>query len=374
MEWDQVISDHNIFLSRSYLKAVEEAPPKGMAMVYLLFFQNNIPIGVAYCQLLKVRVVDSVSGENLPENASIFQKWWYYLKRWLVSPIHFRLMICGNAMVTGEHGFYFLPAIEPEQCRQLLGESLDQLAQNLDQKNYKSHIIIVKDIFPKNIAYGVEKPFNKAQFQPHMELDIRPEWNSITEYLGAMTSKYRKRMKKALKRGKDLYIQELDVAAIEVLLPQMNQLYKKIAERAAFNAVLLAPNYFLSLKKNLGDRMEVLGYYLKGELIGFCTLIDNHLEYDAHFLGYLPEINKEYDLYLNMLLEMIRRTIARKKPKITFARTAMEIKSSVGAIPYDLSVYARHRNPLINSLLPIAVNAMEPKVGWKQRHPFKVSS
>ncbi|MBK6950002.1 MAG: hypothetical protein IPH16_19740 [Haliscomenobacter sp.] len=57
--------------------------------------------------------------------------------------------------------------------------------------------------------------------------------------------------------------------------------------------------------------------------------------------------------------------------RVVFARTALEIKSSVGAVARPARVYLAHVNPFLNCLLPYAVRLVEPKEEWTPRHPFR---
>jgi hypothetical protein len=54
-------------------------------------------------------------------------------------------------------------------------------------------------------------------------------------------------------------------------------------------------------------------------------------------------------LYLNMLYDMTY-SINKGFKEIIFARTALEIKSSVGARP--IQMYIGHTNPVVNVFMP----------------------
>ena len=56
---------------------------------------------------------------------------------------------------------------------------------------------------------------------------------------------------------------------------------------------------------------------------------------------------------------------------IDFARTALEIKSSVGAVPCDLSIYVRHRNRISGSMMKFIFDYLTPEEEWQPRSPFK---
>jgi len=57
--------------------------------------------------------------------------------------------------------------------------------------------------------------------------------------------------------------------------------------------------------------------------------------------------------------------------KIIFGRTALEIKSSIGAEPIMMSGFIFHTNSFINKFMPKIFPKLEPTLAWQQRHPFK---
>ena len=77
-------------------------------------------------------------------------------------------------------------------------------------------------------------------------------------------------------------------------------------------------------------------------------------------------------MYLNMLYNMACYGIDNRFKSIVFARTAMEIKSSIGAKPYPMYIYLNHTNSFIaNTVLKGIVKYMNPIQEWQERNPFK---
>jgi len=72
-----------------------------------------------------------------------------------------------------------------------------------------------------------------------------------------------------------------------------------------------------------------------------------------------------------MLYDMINYSINKKYKRIIFARTALEIKSSVGAKAVDMFGLIKHSNPLINLLVSKTFSYFEPEIEWQERNPFK---
>jgi hypothetical protein len=106
-------------------------------------------------------------------------------------------------------------------------------------------------------------------------------------------------------------------------------------------------------------------------MIGFNTLVKNGDVMDTYFLGYDDTIQREKMLYLNMLYDMIAYSIKKEFKEIIFARTALEIKSSVGAQPEEMFGFLKHSNPLIDKGISQLFCYLEPKTEWKERNPFK---
>jgi len=70
-------------------------------------------------------------------------------------------------------------------------------------------------------------------------------------------------------------------------------------------------------------------------------------------------------------VDMISLSIDIGVHRIIYGRTAMEIKSSVGAEPFHMQFYLQVQSGLINPFVPQIYKMLEPEVVWVQRRPFK---
>jgi hypothetical protein len=100
-------------------------------------------------------------------------------------------------------------------------------------------------------------------------------------------------------------------------------------------------------------------------------MIVNGDSLDTYFLGYDDSVQREKMLYLNMLYDMIACAIHNKYREVVFSRTALEIKSSVGAVPIQTFGYLEHKNALVNRFMPTLFGYLEPEVQWNPRNPFQ---
>jgi hypothetical protein len=204
-----------------------------------------------------------------------------------------------------------------------------------------------------------------------MEMDIKPHWLSNSDYINNFNKKYRDKYKRAKRRLGNITCSELDADTIKSQSKNLYSLYLNVSNNAKFNTFLLPENHFYSLKTELKDAFKVYGYFLNGELVGFYTLILNGKQLETYFLGYNIHLQYPNQLYLNMLYDMAKFAIENKFENVIYARTAMEIKCSVGAIPKPMVIYLKHTNTFVNRILKLLFKFMDPTQNWDQRHPFK---
>ena len=204
-----------------------------------------------------------------------------------------------------------------------------------------------------------------------MILNLCPEWKTKEDYSAALTKKYRDQFKRAQKKIQGINCIALEYEEILHFEEQLYALYHHVAINAPFNTFFLAKNHFSTFKKQVGDRFLLFGYFYEDKLIGFHTLLLNGTTLETYFLGYDAAIQKEKMVYLNMLYNMIAFGIENQLERIIFGRTAMEIKSSIGALPIPMYGFMYHTQPIINRFVPKFFKNLQPPAPFELRHPFK---
>lgn len=373
-DWETAAPAKNLFLQRPYLAAVEENPPQGLQFSYLIFYYHDVPVGIAYCQVSPFSVENSIQSNNKQDKyPCIVRAFGRFLKNLVVGKNH-NLLVCGNLLLTGEHGYYFKNDLDKAVAFDMLEEALLKIQDDWEKQKVNIDGIFIKDILQEHRAPGkvlVERKFREFTFHPNMVLTIPDDWHTFEDYLAAISSKYRVRAKKAFRSGEKIERRELTESQIISYKDRLYELYQSVVDNQDFNMVTLNENYLPALRNWLGDRFRIHGYFIEGELIGYYTTIRNYEELEAHFLGFEAACNKTCQVYLNMLFDMLRAGIEQKAHRVVYARTAMEIKSSVGAEAYDMYCYIRASNRLTNKILPPLLEYLRPPDDWVPRSPFK---
>ncbi|MCA0236772.1 MAG: GNAT family N-acetyltransferase [Bacteroidetes bacterium] len=373
-DWDLAAPAHDIFLQRPYLSILESNPPEGMRFGYLVFYGNDEPIGVAICQIKYFKGDDNINDLQVSaKEPCFFHGLAQWFKRWVAGKTAADILICGNMLLTGEHGFYFHEdKIGQTAFTELLEKALDEVIDIMGREGVKMPVILVKDIAQHHKEQGetlTQKGFFEFCIQPNMVMEL--PFADFDAYLAAMSTKYRTRAKRAIKKLEGVEKREMTLVDIQRELPRIYALYKEVAKNAGFNMVDLNEYYLLALKRDLGHAFRMHGYYQGETLLAFYTTIVNGHELEAHFLGYDKHLNHDLQLYLNCLYDIVRIAFESSCTEIVFARTALEIKSSVGAVAHDLLCYVRHQNSLVNNFTGTILEYLKPVEEWVPRHPFR---
>jgi hypothetical protein len=287
-------------------------------------------------------------------------------------------LVIGNLMHTGQHGFYFeLEKLSQDEFLNTLEKAIQELTLQIRTRfKKKIRIVAFKDYFVddnihKSYQFFKDNGLYKAQVQPNMLLSINKEWKRPEDYIMAFNKKYKRRYKTARKKFANLERRELDAEYIETHSKGIFELYETVSDNAKVNSFKLQKHHFRHLKSQLKEDFRVFGYFLNEQLVGFYTLILNNDILETYFLGYNKELQSQHQMYLNMIFDMAFFGIENKFESIVFARTAMEIKSSIGAKPKTMHVYLKHTNNFIaNTILRCIVKYMNPIQKWEERHPF----
>lgn len=360
--WQANVSNNNLLLDYSYLKNLEDHPIEQYQPYYFLIRKHDNIVGLAYAQAINVSLLDTLQWD---EGNSFANR----LKKWFAGKMSFNIFVCGNQMFTGEHGFTFDESqIDRETFLGALCDSMQYYAQYVLPQ--KIHLLGLKDLDVDSKVLP-SKGFFIDPFLPNMNLCIPEEWDTMDDYMDALSSKYRVRAKRSFKKAKNVVFLELTEAQIKSHQERIMQLYKAVVSNAEFNVVHAPDSYFLDFKRSFPEEFRLFGCFENQELIGFYTSFKNGKDLEAHYLGIDLEKNRKYQLYLNILYKLVEVGIEEGVDKIIFGRTSMAIKSSVGAKAVHPFNYVKHSNRIMNRLLPSILQYFSPEENWEPRHPFK---
>jgi len=363
--WQELAVD-NIFLTKEYLEILEKSVPVNMTCHFIGIFNNSELVGIAVSQFLDLNQLDSFGDRDKCIKSSI--------RNIVFKNFCSHVLLLGNNMLTGQNAYSFSNKIAKSELQLELLKAMDTLKEKFKKSGKKVHISSLKDFEAPEIGEfnpQLLKDYFQFSTQPNMVFTILENWKKEQDYIDALSKKYRDQYKRARKKADGIEKRKLGLQEIIALEEEIYELYFHVVQNAPFNTFFLAKNHFRVFKEILKDKFLFYGYFIDNKLIGFNTLIKNGTAMDTYFLGYDDSIQKEKMLYLNMLYDMIAYSINKGFKEIVFARTALEIKSSVGAKPVEVFGFIKHETKLIDRCTKTIFNYLEPKTEWQERNPFK---
>ena len=373
--WGEVLLNTNFFLDADYLQLIENLHKPQIVSRYAIVYKNKKPIFVCCFQVIDFTadvfggLMESQISDLTSSRLKLFDKYMDKYKDHVIM----RLVTCGNNFVSGEHCFAYSSKIKREDAFFIL-DKISNVVSKEEKLRGTISATLIKDFYSDHLPKEKileENKFIEFTVEPNMIVEIHEKLGGLEDYIALYSKKYRNRAKSIFKSGAQIIKKNLSLEEIKLHEKEMYKLYENVFSHAKFKLVKLTENYFYEMKKNFADTFFVTGYFLGNKLVGFDSgynLRDDTLE--AHYIGVDYEVNKEHELYQNILYHFIELAIAHKKKHLNLGRTASEIKSTVGAKAHELVCYIKPQNSVSKAILKPFISFLQP-TQWIPRNPFK---
>ncbi len=371
--WSSITHDA-MFMRIAYFKALENSKISGLQMRYVVVEKGSEPIAALQIQILNVADKDLNGVINLKE------------KGWLLNNLHnplnqlmFKcggerpnyLICCGSLLVSGEYGICVSGKETLFETGELLPEIVKSVKHSFPDASYCG--CMVKDFFdnaPVDLVLNHQNYF-ELPMDPEMIFYVRDEWKSFQDYLASLSAKYRLKANNSLSRTAHLEKRFLSLREIKEYGTQIMQLYDNVQKRAAIQLIKVSDSYFINLKKEMPEQFYLKAFFDEDKPVAFTSgfhVSGGH--HEAHFIGIDYSLNTSLQLYQNILYSYIDDAIQMKSKHLYFGRTAMEIKTTVGAKAFPLHSYFRLENKVMNKMAKTILKHI-PEQSWIPRNPFK---
>jgi hypothetical protein len=366
--WDELIYQSgkpSIYLDSKMMKSILSSNSRDLAAV--VWKQNGRMIGIALVEDAEAESID------LDKHIDSKRSWFSGISKMLHGSegrFVFRVRVIGPVLGSGLHSDRWAEGISKTEQRRLLTESIFKSKSNTGAS--LPHVAMLKDV---PIHYeGRRKQLYLGwiplEFDPEMLLHLNPEWSTIEDYMQQLNTKSRTKIKRVLKVSSAFVVSEWSAQKLEEQADDLIDLYSEVFDRSGFRLGKLHAQELLQSKRFWGDDFIVLGYELDDELIGFQCAYRNQHEIEAFFVGFRPELVKSHAIYQRMLIEFTRMGIESGCTRVNMGRTALDVKSSIGALPQRLQCDVRFRNPIFHKIAERFTRGFDPaspvwKKAWK---------
>ena len=364
--WEALDCADNIYFNPKFLNSLEKNHSEITFSYIVLIDNHKQPIAFASIKIIDFYLEGIKNDLEFLKN--IGRKLYIFPNK---KPL--KLLICGNTFVSGEHGVFIKKNQDKKAIVKELAKSINHFVNSNRILKKQIDAFLLKDFAEESLFITDElKDYKYHAFSvaPNMKLQLEENWHNFDDYLASMKTKFRVKARKAYQQSAELLIREVTLSTFEEQLPKMTTLYEKVAANAGFNLGNFNLETYRDLKEKLGDDYILKTYWLEDKMVGFVSGVVNKNSLDAHFVGIDYQMNRAYAIYQRMLYEYIKIGISKKLKIINFGRTASEIKSSIGAIPQDLTMYLRHKKTVKNKILKLFLQRVQP-TPFQQKFPFK---
>jgi predicted N-acyltransferase len=364
-DWKSIETGLNIYLTPEYLAAIELSLANELDFRYCIIYKKDIPVALA--------VIVNVPFYIKPQVESALHK---HLIKLVKS--HLKILkgtsiaTCGSPFACGQNGLIFSDKISADEAYTLVAKTFSEINEQAPF-HQKPDLFLVKECWPNSLQDSNKLDdfgFRDFMIDDNMVVQISKEWKSFDDYLNCMITKFRTKAKSAYKKSAALIVKDLTHTDINKYADELTELYTQVVDKSEFSFGILNHQSFSLLKKNLGKSFLVKGYFLEEKLVGFSTAFVFNNIMDANYVGIDYSKNQALSIYPRMLYDFVDEAIQAGCTELRLGRTAEEIKSTVGAIPVNMTLYLNHNSILKNALLKPILCQIKP-TEYAHRHPFK---
>lgn len=363
-----------LFLEKEYLLSMEESSPSALSFRYVCLKEKGKLLAAFYFQVINLssnqlgQIINFEPYSKIVSGLSMLvQNMLFGAKK---DKPHY-LVICGNMYLSGDYGI-LVEGKNQESKAHLLVDAFEFVRKELE-KTGKVMAEIAKDYPAENDIYGAAlkvKKFHPLVMDPIMKMEIRSHWKCFDDYVSDLSSKYRQRYQQVKKKLDDCEVRVMSTGELIERKEEIDRLYLAVQMKSPVRLVMHDSDYLISLSKRLKSNIEFKGIFEKGKLLAFMAGIKDHHHFEAHHIGIDYEYNKSHSLYQNILYQYIEMAILAGSPLLSFGRTALEMKTTVGAMSHTYHAYIKLNNGLVNGI----AGHMLPKkyeMDWIPRNPFR---
>ena len=236
----------------------------------------------------------------------------------------------------------------------LLALTVENLA-----KEQNSPLVVIRDFLESDRpAFDVlcSQGFNVVSNMPLARIKVR--WESYEKYLLAMRSRYRKDVKRRLKRAERTGQRVRRIKNFgELASTWVKQAAVVFENTKGFKREKLAAEYYQNINEKLPEQSELLAVERDGALVAHGMLVNDQNSTTATYFGRDP--GKPNSEWFQLMNEVIRIGIDRKSEYINLGLGSYDAKANVGADVEPLYVYSKSRYRLVNWLMKIVPRTMD---------------
>lgn len=349
-EWDAIIGRNGLFRSHAYFSAIEKTQVNQSEYFYPVIRNQSGEIVAHAC----ICLIDTDLGQLFPK--PLFTVLHSARRLWPRLMIT-RITECASPLSTS-HSISVAPSVDRQLILRLLDEAMSSLA-----REKRSRIIVVRDfLLEDRRAYDgfLQEGFNLVSNMPLARIRVR--WATYDEYLSSMRSRYRKdvkrRLRKACQAGQSVQVlrnfgEEADTWVAQAKTVQHST--------KGFKREILPQAYYRNMDKMLGAKSMLVTAVREGRAVAHGMVLNDDTTSVATYFG--RDAGPAHNEWFSLVNEVIRIGIEHKSEYINLGLGSYDAKSNVGADVEPLFVYTKSTSIVINWIMRLIPRTMDRDTG-----------
>ncbi|OBZ95093.1 hypothetical protein ADU59_14070 [Pararhizobium polonicum] len=323
------------------LLAIEEAGIEGFSWCYITLVQDGRTIAA-----MPAFITDYPLETTLEDGA--LRRFVQRVRRYFPGLLKLKLACLGSPCTeTGTPGFH--PDVRAESRPALFDRLLREFQHYAGTRGCA--LRGVKDV-PQHHALQFKAAFEQQGFAampglPTAWLDI--DFDTIDTYMNRLSSGTRKDMRRKLKSLADITVETR--TDLGDLLPRVMALYQETRERSEWQFEALTPDYFTGILKSMKGRSFCTLYFADNTLLAANILVHDDQTLIDKFFCMDSELGRVHNLYFLSWFTNLRYCLEHGMRRYQSGQAYYENKVRLGSQLTANTMYFRHRNSVVQSLL-----------------------
>lgn len=337
--WDALAPRGQVGLERRHLSAIERSGINAIEPFYILAYEGDQPVGIAYCFLFDLDL-GFLDKDLSPDTVRA-------LRAWHPGFMRARVIEFGFLSGLGE-------TFAARDGR--LGAVARAAAREMERIGRERQVdfVLIRDMpharYAKALAGAAQDGYQPLLGFPIARMAL--PWSSFDEYLKALKGTSRYRVRHMLSQcSTDLESEVLPSFAEHA--PRLAELWRQVHRRAKdYGHEELNEAYFAEIDRQLGERSRVVALKRRGQIVAFSLCLLGDEEYFSSHAGLDYDQAGDDNLHFTLSIAVLKDALASGAAVINRGVTTYDPKFALG-FEADPQVYlVKH---LVNPQLTVSV-------------------
>ncbi len=357
-EWNSIVGKNRLICTYKYLEAIEKSGINDCRFYYPVVCEGGRIVAHASVYFISTEL-DMFARGAAKRAIDLVRR---VKKDFFI----FRSYECGTPVALGST-ISFAAGSDREKAFGILRAEIERLA-----KDNGVATVVFRDFYDDELAQYdglIGAGYTKIRNLPCARIDVK--WKTFDEYLEALRSQYRWKVKDRMRKFHRNGIELSVITDFSDRAENLERLWMNVYEKASeYKRERLTSAFFRNIDKCLGERSSLIMAEKEGIPMGFTLLLFDDDTLIPLFSGLDYRYNDENCIYFNLLYKSIDIAINRGMKDIDLGITTLVPKKEMGGEVVTLNMYMKHFNPLLNRVVPRAFGMMTPADGTRAVRVF----